>query len=361
MDRREFWSKPNPAKGNAPHTQTFEVAVIFIGENGNHGEHQPISSMKLNKKAKNIMDKEQFVKPTQVKLITLFLMTEKGHAFLSKIVVKYKSLLDLVVVGDDKTLKKDFEEDIINICISENINYIRRADFTKMKSVYALAVSWRWIINHPVENLIIFHDSLLPKYRGFAPLVNALINGEKEIGVTALFGANEFDTGDIISQSKTKITYPITINEAIQINNKNYIKCAEKVLISIFKGESLAGVEQDESKASYSVWRDDDDYKIDWSDSATNIRRMVDALGSPYKGAKTKVDGKLIRVLKVEVYPDVVIENRHCGKVIFLAEGKPVVICGQGLLKITAANLEENGKIDNFFPLSKFRMKFSNE
>jgi methionyl-tRNA formyltransferase len=314
--------------------------------------------MKLSKEDKDMMQRDQLPITTNVKLITLFLMTEKGHAVLTKIVKKYKPLLELVVIGSDKALKKDFEEEIINVCIIENINYIKQADFTKTKSEYALAVSWRWMIKHPVEKLIIFHDSLLPKYRGFAPLVNALINGEKEIGVSALFGANEFDTGNIIYQSKTKITYPITINEAIQINNKNYIKCAEEVLRRIFKGESIEGVKQDESKATYSVWRDDDDYEIDWSDSAPNIRKMVDALGSPYEGAKTKIDGKLIRIIQVEVYPDVIIANRHCGKVIFIDDGKPVVICGQGLIKITVANLAEAGETINFFPLSKFRIRF---
>jgi len=216
------------------------------------------------------------------------------------------------------------------------------------------------MIAHPADSLIIFHDSPLPKYRGFAPLVSALVNGEREIGVTALFGADKFDTGDIIAQSKTKINYPITISEAIQINNENYIKCAEKVFKNILIGQTLVGVRQDESKASYSVWRDDDDYQIDWSNSATAIRRMVDALGYPYSGAKTNLGGKLIRIMNVEEYPDVVIENRHYGKVLFVIDGRPVVICGRGLLKITKAFLEEKDKKSSLFSLYKHRIKFSN-
>ena len=49
----------------------------------------------------------------------------------------------------------------------------------------------------------------MPKYRGFAPLVNSLVNGEKIIGVTALFASEEYDNGDIIMQSSVDITYPI--------------------------------------------------------------------------------------------------------------------------------------------------------
>lgn len=303
---------------------------------------------------------EKHKKSNQIKLITLFLMTEKGLALLRATASKYKSLFEIVVVGSDKALKSDFEEEIIGICKSENIDYIKKANFKNIKSKYALAVSWRWMITHPVDRLIIFHDSPLPKYRGFAPLVNALVNGEREIGVTALFGANKFDTGNIITQSKTKINYPITINEAIQINNENYIKCAERVLNKILNGQSLVGVKQDESKASYSVWRDDDDYQIDWSDSATAIRRMVDASGYPYSGAKTKFDGKIIRILNVEEYPDVFIENRHYGKVLFVIDGRPVVICGRGLLKVTKAIIDEKGETFDLFPLTQHRIKFSN-
>lgn len=301
-------------------------------------------------------DQENHPKPP--KPITLFLMTEKGYAFLKETSKKYKSLFNLVVVGSDKTLQKDFEEEIINLCIQEKIDFVKRADFIDIKSEYAMAISWRWLIKHPAEKLIVFHDSLLPKYRGFAPLINSLINGETEIGVTAIFGANDFDTGDIIGQSKSQIAYPLTIAEAIQINNQNYLKCGELVLSQLLEGQSITATKQDESEATYSVWRDEEDYKINWRKSAGEIQRFVDALGFPYKGASTTVDGKLIRILKVEECEDVIIENRDCGKVLFVQEGKPVVICGKGLLKIIEAQIEDNGKIVPFFPLSKFRLRY---
>jgi methionyl-tRNA formyltransferase len=53
------------------------------------------------------------------------------------------------------------------------------------------------------------HDSLLPKYRGFAPLPNALINGEREVGVTALFASEEYDMGDIVCQRRLAVEYPM--------------------------------------------------------------------------------------------------------------------------------------------------------
>jgi methionyl-tRNA formyltransferase len=285
-------------------------------------------------------------------------MTEKGYEFLKETATKYKSLFNRVVVGNDKSIQKDFEDEIINFCVKENIDYVKKADFNEVASEYVIAISWRWLIKHPAEKLIVFHDSPLPKYRGFAPLVNALINGENEIGVTAIFGATDFDTGDIITQSKSNISYPTTIAEAIRLNNKNYLNCAELVLDKLLSGEEIKATKQVESEASYSVWRDEDDYKIDWSKSSSDIRRLIDAVGFPYKGASTFFDGKLLRILKAEEYVDVSIENRHYGKVLFVSEGKPVAICGKGMLKITEAYIEEDATQIPFFPLSKFRIRF---
>jgi methionyl-tRNA formyltransferase len=286
-------------------------------------------------------------------------MTEKGYEFLKNTTKKYKSLISIVVIGNDNSIQKDFEKEIIELCNIENIDCIKKSDFKEVNTEYAIAVSWRWIINHPEEKLIIFHDSPLPKYRGFAPLANALINGEDEIGVTAIFGANEFDTGSIIAQSKSKILYPITISDAIKLNNENYLSCAENVLNKLLKGEVLTHHKQNEADASYSVWRDEDDYKIDWSQSSCDIRRLIDAVGHPYKGASTMFDGKILRILSSEEFPDINIENRHHGKVLFIRDGKPVVICGKGMLKIINAHLEEDDKKIPFFPLKKFRIRFT--
>ena len=303
-------------------------------------------------------EREQKSRHYQANSITLFLMTEKGYEFLKETATKYKSLFNRVVVGNDKSIQKDFEDEIINFCVKENIDYVKKADFKEVASEYVIAISWRWLIKHPAEKLVVFHDSPLPKYRGFAPLVNALINGENEMGVTAIFGATDFDTGDIITQSKSNISYPTTIAEAIRQNNKNYLNCAELVLDKLLSGKEIKATKQVESEASYSVWRDEDDYKIDWSKSSSDIRRLIDAVGFPYKGASTFFDGKLLRILKAEEYVDVSIENRHYGKVLFVSEGKPVAICGKGMLKITEAYIEEDGTQIPFFPLSKFRIRF---
>lgn len=287
-------------------------------------------------------------------------MTEKGYEFLKQTSAKYKSLYNLVVVGNDPSLQKDYAQEIIEFCDRNNINYVRKSHFTRVETEYAMAISWRWLIKHPPEKLIVFHDSPLPKYRGFAPLVNALINGENEIGVSAIFGANEFDTGDIIAQYVSAVSYPIKINDAIKLNNNNYTSCAEIVLNKLLNNLPLNATKQDESKASYSVWRDEQDYKIDWNMSDVEICRLIDAVGFPYKGASTILDGKVVRILQAEATSDVDIVNRTPGKVLFIKEGKPVVICGKGMLVIIEAYIEEHGLRTNLFPIPKFRIRFTN-
>jgi methionyl-tRNA formyltransferase len=210
-----------------------------------------------------------------------------------------------------------------------------------------------------MEKLIILHDSLLPKYRGFSPLVTALINGEKRIGVTAIFGDKQYDTGPIITQSSRNINYPITIKEAITIINEIYLDVGTYVLNTILVKKIASSTPQNESQASYSAWRDDDDYRIDWNKSSHEIERFINAVGKPYKGAFTKTStGETVRINAAISLADVSIENRDTGKVLFLELGYPIIICKSGLLKILDATIESNGTRLPLIPLHKFRTKF---
>jgi methionyl-tRNA formyltransferase len=290
--------------------------------------------------------------------VTLFLMTQKGYAVLRHLCAHFLPLLDLVVVGTDKALEDDFERPIIELCREHGIAWRRRAEFDGVVNGYAVAVAWRWMIDHPADRLIVFHDSLLPRYRGFAPLVNSLINGEPEIGVTAILGAADYDAGDIVAAAGLPVHYPIKIGEAIALNQRNYLAVADDVFGCLFAGRALPARPQAHEHASYSVWRDDLDYRIDWGRSATQIRRHVDAVGPPYKGACTTVDGRLARILDVVEMSDLRIENRAVGKVLMLDQGLPVVICGEGLLKLTKATVDDNGSCTDLLPLPRFRVRF---
>ena len=81
-----------------------------------------------------------------------------------------KNVVQFVVGAEDKSVLRDYHSEIKGICQAENIDFFTRKNVPQYQG-YAMAVGWRWIIPY-AEKLIIFHDSLLPKYRGFAPLAH---------------------------------------------------------------------------------------------------------------------------------------------------------------------------------------------
>ena len=186
-----------------------------------------------------------------------------------------------------------------------------------------------------------------------------LIKGEKDIGVSAILGAEHYDTGDIISQESTSISYPIKISDAIKINNNNYLKLIKHVLQQISDGAVLVGTPQNDDDATYSIWRDFEDYFIDWNDDALAINRHIDALGYPYAGARTRTSsGNELVITDAQVVPDKKCELRHVGKVVSVDDGMPTVICGTGLLQITGASIITSEGLANFLPMTSFRVRF---
>lgn len=290
--------------------------------------------------------------------VTFYLMTEKGlHVLQSAIDAGFASLIDKVITNTDAAVANDFSAEITALAQKHNIPCERFSADSTAKSDYSIVVSWRWLIRESASKLIVFHDSLLPKYRGFAPLVNALINGEKEIGVTALFASADYDRGGIISQMKIPVIYPTTIQQAITAISDVYSKLALDLLDKIKNNDNLVAMPQAETEATYSLWRDEQDYHIDWNQNAATIERFVNAVGFPYAGAQSGMDGHKITIHSVSLREDVAIENRTAGKVIFTENGKPVVVCGKGLLRIEDAVYHDSG--ESIFPLKKFRIRFT--
>ncbi len=261
-----------------------------------------------------------------------------------------------ITIGRDHNVMNDYAEEIIQYCKDNNLHYIERSAYKKTNAKYVISIGWRWIINiESHQKLIIFHDSLLPKYRGFNPLVTALINGDSEIGVTVLFGTSEFDKGDIISQYKIKVTYPIKIEKAIELVSKGYTFLFFDIIKKILDEKEIISIPQNEELATYSVWRDEYDYFIDWTKSSYEIKRFIDAVGFPYKGARTKMDNQEILVHDVEIFKELNVSNPDIGKVLLKQDQFPVIICGTGLIMITKIS----DLFGNYLPFpSKFRIRF---
>ena len=282
-------------------------------------------------------------------------MGEKGLETIHTVIENnYAKYIDYVIVAQDKNVINDYYDDIICCCKDNHINVCDKSQMPSLDSDYYIAVSWRWIIDKS-SNLIVLHDSLLPKYRGFAPLVNMLIHKEQQIGVTALYADDNYDRGDIIVQKSISIKYPIRIADAISLITKLYGQIVIELIRMLINGSKIPRYQQIEEEATYSLWRDDSDYRINWNDSAENILQFIFSTGYPYKGALSLLNGKEVRIIDCDIFPDVSIENRDCGKVIFCKDGNPVVVCKVGLLQLKDIR-DNNG--NSILPLSRFRSRF---
>jgi methionyl-tRNA formyltransferase len=290
--------------------------------------------------------------------VVLYLMTRKGLVVLQEVCRKLgPSVVRLVVGARDQAVERDYFEEIQAVALAQNIPFCERdAAGHPEPGVPCIAIAWRWLI-HGAQPLIVLHDSLLPRYRGFAPLVSCLINGEAKVGVTALLATERYDEGDILDQRSIDVTYPLKVASAIELVCPLFADIVCRIVEKLHEGSMISARPQDTTSVSYSLWRDEQDYRIDWSRPASELRRFVDAVGHPYRGASCLVDGRLSRILEVEERPDVRIENRTPGKVLFLEEGRPVVVCGDGLVAIHT--LKDDATGTSLLPMKRFRVRFT--
>lgn len=286
--------------------------------------------------------------------ILLMISGYKGLRFLQSLVAVLP--INAVYSYKDNAVQDSSFEEIQRICAKHNIAFFeeKRIELDRIAGVaLVFVVGWQFLL--PLsDNLVVFHDSLLPRYRGFSPTVSALINGEKEIGVTAFSPREGVDTGPLFKQSSELISYPLKIKDALDIQSNLAAKIAAE-LLNKKKIAPLDTTEQDEALATYSIWRDEHDYLIDWSLSSERILRTIDALGWPYKGAQSYCGGEKVVIHKAErVFPEKVFTNTSPGKIWSISSRGIEVLTGTSSLLLTEV-LDLKG--ERFTP-KKLRLRF---
>jgi len=153
--------------------------------------------------------------------------------------------------------------------------------------------------NMPPQGTFNLHASLLPDYRGAAPINWAIINGEKETGVTTFFLKHEIDTGNIIFQEKEPIHHMDTVGDLyIRIMKKGSALVVKTV--DAVENNSIEAVPQQmksEPKHAPKIFKED--CEINWNQQSEKIRNFIRGL-SPYPAAWTKLHGKVLKVYEVE-------------------------------------------------------------
>lgn len=170
-------------------------------------------------------------------------------------------------------------------------------------SFYYRNIICKDILDIPTNGCINLHGSLLPKYRGRAPINWAIINGETETGVTLHYMTTKPDDGDIINQIGIKIEYDDTAKSLFDkaLTAANIL--LKTTLPEIKKGTSER-TPQDNIIASYYHGRTPEDGLIDWNKSSTEIRNLVRGVTSPYPGAFSFLNGEKIYFWEVEELKD---------------------------------------------------------
>jgi methionyl-tRNA formyltransferase len=185
------------------------------------------------------------------------------------------------------------------------------------------------------------HASLLPKYRGPAPIQWAIINGEEETGVTSMWMDEGMDTGDILLSSKVPIG-PDDTSGSLHIRLAEV--GAELLIETLTRLESsdLAGEPQDKSGATYAPLLKKKDGRIDWTMDVRSVNAFIRGM-SPWPGAFTFLFGKRLKVLKAQDLQKP--GNQRPGTVV---EGFPDdfnVATGQGTLALKEVQFESGKRL----------------
>lgn len=200
----------------------------------------------------------------------------------------YRSIEDLAREKNVPILKPiKIDQDLVNAVKKMDLDLIVVIDFHKLITPE--------ILNLPRKGCINFHASLLPKYRGNAPLIRAICNNDSLAGTTMHYLSSEYDSGDIIAQKSFEILSLDTIESVILKHNKACVELFEKYIPLLACGKAPRIKQLDLEHPAYK-WRYNNDAKINLSDSSLLAYNKIRALASPFPKAFFEVDGKRVYV-----------------------------------------------------------------
>lgn len=194
------------------------------------------------------------------------------------------------------------------------------------------------------------HFSLLPKYRGPAPVNWAIMNGEEETGVDTMLMDAGMDTGDILLTAKI----PILKKNAGELADELAVTGAELLIKTLNEFENITPVKQDNDKATKAPMMNKDMGLIDWSQDAYKIERMIRAF-TPWPAGYSMLDSK-----KVKIFRSDVVESNHnaaAGTVINIEKDSITVACGNNALKILELQLEGKKRMDTKSFLTGYKLE----
>ena len=184
------------------------------------------------------------------------------------------------------------------------------------------------ILSLPPLGCINVHASLLPRYRGAAPMQWAIVRGEKETGVTTMFMDEGLDTGDMLMRETLPITQAMTAAELHDAMMKLGADVLEKTLFSLSEG-TLKRTPQDDALSTYAPLLDKEVGRIDWKKAAQEIHDLVRGLNS-WPGAYTMLEGQKFKIWRTRLAEG----TAEPGEIVSVTKQGLLVGTGEGMLEI---------------------------
>lgn len=241
------------------------------------------------------------------------------------------------VTVDDSTDTRSELNSFKEFCKNNNIPIkilTGKCDLRDTVSFYnpelCIVMGWYFLIPNDVLNsvkggFVGVHYSLLPSYRGFAPVVWSILAGEKECGFSVFSISAGMDTGDIWYQSKVRIEESDYIADVLNKLDEGVIQFFNNHYNDLISG-SLFPVAQKKEGISYGALRRPEDGRIDWNLPAIEVYNFIRAQSNPYPGAFSTYKGTVLTIWKSEVFPHPI--HGTPGQ-IFLFDDSVVIICGK--------------------------------
>ncbi len=184
------------------------------------------------------------------------------------------------------------------------------------------------VLDIPTFGCINIHASILPQYRGSAPYQWAVLDGQKETGVTAMYLVREMDAGDMIEVSKTPIGENETAGELLDRLAELGAALLSRTLSRFTQGP-VPATPQDESQVSYAPMLEKTMCPIDWTKTAQQVHDHVRGL-QPWPVATMELKGQPFKVHETRIVPG----SGKPGEILGLTKTGLVIACGQGAVEI---------------------------
>lgn len=204
------------------------------------------------------------------------------------------------------------------------------------------------ILNIPKYGCINVHGSLLPKYRGAAPIQWAVLDGEEKTGITTMYMEKGLDTGDMIDKAEIvldpKETAGTLHDKLMEIGANLLLETLEKL-----ENETAVRIKQNDAESCYASMLTKEMGQIDFSKSAREIECLIRGM-NPWPSAYTSLNGKTLKVWEAEVLTEN--SGEEPGTVIDVTKDAIVAACKEGALKLLEVQMagKKRMKVSAFLP-----------